>query len=121
LIAPVPLLASLRNWALRLSVLALAKGPLSYSTDKAALPWNAAHELSATTAMPRGTRTTSTTPLTFFAFDASNDLTVAPKIGGNNIEANFIPGTRTSMPYFAVPLTLSGVSMRLFTLPISVN
>src|SRR5229473_7514170 len=68
----------------------------SHSTLSASRPSFAAQKLLATTATPRGTWTTLTTPGTAAAAEASKDLTVAPKSGGRLSKATSIPGNATS-------------------------
>ena len=69
--------------------------------------------------MPLGTCTTCSTPFTAFAFAASNDFTFAPKTGARATSAVRRPGSRASMPNFALPVIFSGVSSRRVALPIS--
>ena len=75
----------------------------------------------ATTAIPAGIRTTSTTPGTCRAAAASNDRTVAPKRGGRAITAVSMSGRRRSAVYTAEPFVLAGESSRGALRPISLK
>src|SRR5437016_5561835 len=103
-----------------------AFGPSSQVICNALRPCMAAQELSATTAMPpalnapvaTGSMTkTSRTPATLLALAASNDFTFPPKIGQRATTAYCIPGTRESMPNFAVPFDFAEPSKRGVALP----
>ncbi len=85
---------------------------VSHSTVSALRPWFAVQNDLASTATPVGICTTSTTPSTALAFDASNDFTVAPKSGGCATTAVSIPGSFTSCVYCAVPVLLALASTR---------
>ena len=74
--------ASVRYSAMMAAVLRFSALLSSHSTLSASRPSFAAQKLLATTATPRGTCTTSTTPGTALAAVASNDFTVAPNSGG---------------------------------------
>ena len=52
---------------------------------------------------------------------ASNRTSVPPSVGARSIDANNIPGTRTSSPYSARPETIAGPSTRFIGFPSSVN
>ena len=68
--------------------------------------------VSATTAIPRGVDTTSTTPFTAFALAASNDFNVAPNSGGWIITAVSMPGSFTSIVNCSRPVDFSRLSIR---------
>ena len=68
--------------------------------------------VSATTAIPRGVETTSTTPFTAFALAPSNDFSVAPNSGGWIITAVSIPGSFTSIVNCSRPVDFSRLSIR---------
>jgi hypothetical protein len=72
---------------------------------------------SATTATPFETWTTCRTPLTARAAVGSKLFTLPPATGHRSMDATSIPGTCTSIPKMARPVTLSGVSRRLTGLP----
>jgi hypothetical protein len=55
------------------------------------------------------------------ALPSSTLLSVPPKTGQIAMAAIFMPGSWTSIPYFVLPLTLSGVSSRLAGVPISLK
>jgi len=55
------------------------------------------------------------------ALASSRAATLPPSTGLAATVAIFIPGSRTSMPYCALPFTLSGVSSRFAGVPISVK
>jgi hypothetical protein len=59
--------------------------------------------------------------LTAFAFVASKDLTVAPNRGGCATTAVSMPGRCTSWVKIALPLVLSGESLRGARLPMSLK
>jgi len=69
-------------------------------------------EFSATTATPAATATTCRTPATAFAGAASNDFIFPPNTGDRTITAVSMPGTRTSMPNWAWPVTFARESTR---------
>ena len=81
----------------------------------------AAQARRATTATPDGTGTTSVTPGTRRAAEASNDFTVAPNRGGRAITAVSMSGRRTSCVYTAEPLVLARESTRGAWRPISLK
>ena len=81
----------------------------------------AAQEPRATTATPDGTGTTSVTPGTRRAAEASNDFTVAPNRGGRAITAVSMSGRRTSYVYSAEPVVLARESTRGAWRPISLK
>src|SRR6266436_3510387 len=87
-----------------------APAPSSQTTLRAWRPRTAVQNESATTATPLVTWTTFFTPLMRLVAVASNDFTLPPKTGHRSIDAMSMPGTATSMPNTADPLTLSGVS-----------
>src|SRR5262245_11115330 len=89
--------------------------------SSAARPFLAAHVWSATAATASSRRTTLCMPLIVFALLSSTLASLPPNTGQAATKANFIPGTLTSMPNFAVPLTLSGASRRLADVPISLK
>jgi hypothetical protein len=60
---------------------------------------------------------TCLTPLTALALASSTFAAFAPGSGARAITATSMPGTCASMPNFAVPLTLLGVSRRFKGLP----
>ena len=62
---------------------------------------------SPTTATPRGICTTCRTPATARALSALKLLTLPPKTGGRATSATSIPGSWTSSPKTALPLTFS--------------
>jgi hypothetical protein len=82
---------------------------------------NAAQVDSATTATPLEICTTSRTPLTAMARLASNEPSESPCTGGRTTVANSIPGARASIPNFAAPVTLMGVSTSGTRVPTSLN
>jgi hypothetical protein len=88
-----------------LALVTEATGPSSQTTLSAFRPRCAVQKESATTATPFVTSTTSFTPLIRLAAVASKDLTLPPKTGQRSIEAISMPGTTTSMPKTAEPLT----------------
>ena len=94
-----------------------ACSPSVHTTASAVRPFNAAHVLSATTAIPRGSSTMARTPFTAVAAARLNDATLPPGTGGIAIAAKVMSGTRTSSPYRALPVTISGPSMRRCGLP----
>ena len=61
------------------------------------------------------------TPRTAFAFASSTETSLPPKVGDCASTANFIPGSRVSMPNFALPLTLPAVSRRRCGFPIELE
>jgi len=73
------------------------------------------------TATPDGTCTTSVTPGTRRAPDASNDRTVAPNRGGRAITAVSMSGRWTSQVYTAAPVVLGRESTRGALRPISLK
>ena len=75
----------------------------------------------ATTAIPAGIGTTSTTPGTCRAVAASKDFTVAPKRGGRATTAVSMSGRRRSAVYTAEPLVLACESTRGALRPISLK
>jgi hypothetical protein len=60
---------------------------------------------------------TFSTPGTLSAAAASNDFTLPPHTGGRAITAVFIPGSRTSAPYVAVPVVIGTRSIDGIFLP----
>ena len=74
---------------------------------------------SATTATASARRTTWCTPGIAFALESSTLASLPPNTGQTATVATFNPGSRTSMPYCALPLTLSGESRRLAGVPMS--
>src|SRR5580692_11639384 len=96
--------ASRRYSDMMASVLRFSALLSSQATLSASRPCFAAQKLLATTATPRDTCTTSTTPGTALAAVASNDLTVAPNCGGRCSTATSIFGNVTSSVNCAVPL-----------------
>ena len=94
-----------------------ALAPSSQVTSSASRPFLAAQYPSATTAIPVETCTTCRTPGTAFALVASNVPTFPPNTGERAITATSIPGVLTSMPNWALPSTLGGVSSRLTRVP----
>jgi len=108
----------------------LAFGPSSQVICSALRPCIAAQELSATTAMPpavnapvstRSISNTWRTPGTALALVASNDFIFPPNTGQRATTAYCIPGTRESMPNFAVPLVFATPSNRGVALPTMVK
>ena len=99
------------------SLLQRAVAPSSHSIFRAFFPWNAAHVFSATTATPLEIWTTRCTPRTARAGAASKLFTRPPNTGQRATAAYTMPGTRTSQPKTAWPLTLSGVSTRGIRFP----
>ncbi|CAJ2713907.1 Uncharacterised protein [Burkholderia pseudomallei] len=91
----------------------------SHSTFSASRPCFAAQKPFATTATPRSTCTTDTTPGTAFAALASNDFTLPPKTGGRCSSATSMPGIDTSIVNCAVPSDFARASTRGTGLPIS--
>ncbi len=71
--------------------------------------------------MPELICTTCRTPGIASARVASKLATVPPKTGQRWTVPTSIPGTLTSMPNTALPVTLSGVSSRGVPLPINLN
>ncbi len=69
--------------------------------------------------MPVGTCTTCSTPGIPFAFAASKDRTLPPKVGARATTAVRSPGNLTSIPNFAWPVTFSRESRRRTRLPMS--
>ena len=67
--------------------------------------------------MPSGICTTSSTPVAALALAPSKLLTLPPCTGDMAMVAYTMPGSLTSMPKRAVPLTLAGVSSRVVGLP----
>ena len=61
------------------------------------------------------------TPGTASAAASSNEASVPPNTGDAATVATFMPGTFTSMPYIAVPLTLPATSRRLAGVPMMRN
>ena len=94
------------------SLLQRAVAPSSHSTFSAFFPSNAAHVPVATTATPLEIWTTCCTPGTASAVAGSKVFTRPPNTGQRATAACTMPGTRTSTPKIAAPLTLSGVSSR---------
>jgi hypothetical protein len=85
-------------------------------------PWIAAQvSLPTTTTPPTGMNSdgggvpamakTLTTPGTFIASAASKLLTLPPSTGGRATTAYNIPGRRVSMPYWDLPVTMTGPSV----------
>src|SRR5205823_6012160 len=103
------------------AVVRLAFGPSSQRMSSAARPCFAAHVSAATTATASSRRTTCCTPGMAFALASSTLATLPPNTGQAATAANFMPGSRTSMPNCAVPSTLSGVSRRFAGVPISLK
>ena len=103
------------------AVLSFAFGPSSQRMSSAARPCFAAHMWSATTATASSRRTTWSTPLIAFALLSSTLASLPPNTGQAATVATFMPGTLTSMPNCAVPLTLSGASKRFADVPISLK
>jgi hypothetical protein len=66
----------------------------------------------ATTAIPRGVSTTSTTPLTCRVAEASNDVALAPNKGGRASTAVSMSGSRTSIGKRCWPVLLAAESTR---------
>src|SRR5439155_373266 len=95
--------------------------PAAQEMSRAARPCFAAHVASATTATASSRRTTCCTPGTAFAWVSSTLASLPPNTGQPATAANFMPGSRTSMPNCAVPSTLSGVSSRFTDVPISLK
>src|SRR2546425_891628 len=75
-----------------------AVGPSSHVTLSARRPCRAVQKLSATTATPFDTWTTSLTPLIFLAAVASKLCTLPPNTGQRSIEPTSIPGTCLGLP-----------------------
>src|SRR5881397_1217102 len=98
-----------------------AFGPSSQRMSSAARPCFAAHVSAATTATASSRRTTCRTPGMAFALASSTLASLPPNTGQAATAANFMPGSRTSMPNCAVPSTLSGVSSRFAGVPISLK
>ena len=71
--------------------------------------------------MPCVTGTTCLTPGIVSAAVASNCPSVALSVGACSIVANSMPGTRTSAPYAALPVTIAGPSTRLTGVPSNRN
>ena len=81
-----------------------------------------ASTVSPTTATPKGRGMTFVTPLIFMTSSLLMPSALAPSIGVCRTVAYTMPGTCTSMPYVAVPLTLEGTSTRPMSLrPINRN
>jgi len=93
----------------------------SHSTLSASRPSFAAQKFLATTATPRGTCTTLTTPVTAMVAPSSKDLTVAPNSGGRRSSATSMPGISTSNVNSAVPSHLAGTSTRAACFPMSLK
>ena len=102
-------------------VVGVAPVPSSHTMLSASRALRARHQLFATTATPSGICTTSITPGIAFAAAESTLFTVPPITGHCASEAYTMPGSFTSMPNSAVPLTLAGESRRLVRLPTMVK
>src|SRR6267143_1121736 len=109
------------SWATMSAVETFAFGPASHCGAAAARPCFAAHVWFATIATASSSRTTWLTPGTAFAFASSTETSLPPKVGEAATTANFIPGSRVSMPNFALPLTLPVVSRRRCGVPINLK
>ncbi|MDT4861193.1 hypothetical protein FQZ97_957890 [compost metagenome] len=99
----------------------LAFSPSFQLICKAARPLRAAPVWSAITATASRVRTTLCTPLTAMAGASSTEAKVPPTTGQMVSAATLTPSGRASMPNIALPLTLSGESVRLADVPISLN
>src|SRR5437879_9328160 len=95
----------------------LALGPSAQETSSASRPFFAGQYPSATTATPVEIWTTCRTPGTAFALVASKRATLPPNTGQRAMTATSIPGTLTSIPNWALPSTLGGVSRRRTRVP----
>ncbi len=93
------------------------RGPSSHLITSASRPFSAGQYPSASTATPCGICTTCRTPGMALAAASSTDTTFAPGTGACAITAVSKPGSFTSMPKPALPLTFAGVSMRVWPLP----
>src|SRR5881296_3846950 len=105
------------NSCAMLALETLAFAPSSQETSSASRPFFAGQYPSATTATPLEIWTTCRTPGTAFAFVASKRATLPPNTGQRAITATSIPGTFTSIPNWALPSTLGGVSRRRTRVP----
>ncbi|MDT4855981.1 hypothetical protein FQZ97_903560 [compost metagenome] len=99
----------------------LAFSPSFHLICKAARPLRAAPVWSAMTATASLVRTTLCTPFTAMAGASSTSARVPPITGQMVSTATLTPSGRASMPNIALPLTLSGESVRLAGVPISLN
>ena len=112
--------AAARPWTTS-PVLRVAFGPSSQRMASAKTPCFAAHIWSATTATASSRRTIWRTPLIALALLSSRPANLPPTTGLAATVAIFIPGSRTSMPYCAVPFTFAGVSSRFAGVPINLK
>ena len=81
----------------------------------------ACHVVRANTAMPSVIATASTTPGARNTASRSNATTLPTTVRGRKSAACSMPGTRTSMPNSAVPVTFGSESLRGRARPTSVN
>jgi hypothetical protein len=111
-VAQGPESSASRYRAITLSLESDAFGPSSKLTGRSRSARAASQYVFPTTATPLGIGTTSTTPGRRSAGSLSNVLTWPPNTGLCFTAAYSIPGTRTSMPKTAVPLSFAGISTR---------
>ena len=103
------------------AVESFAFAPSAQRMSSAARPCVAAHVFPAMTVTASSNRTTCCTPGIAFAFESSTLASLPPNTGDTATEANLIPGSCTSMPNLAVPLTFSGESSRFAGVPMSLK
>ena len=86
--------------------------------DNARAPFSACQYPVATTTTAPSSLITCSTPATAIAGAGSTEISLPPRTGAAITVATRMPGLITSMPYWALPSTLAGISKRGTDFPI---